>query len=236
MYYNDGMITNDAWSYALLYLSTFIEGVATFISPCLLPMLPVYISYFANGESKAATLRGSLLFVAGFACVFALMGAFASSLGMLLAEYQTALNLVTGGFVMLMGFGFLGLLPFSVMGASSGRAMRVSMPLRGNSFFSFVFGMAFAVSWTPCVGTFLGAALMTAANRESMGEGVALLLCYSAGLGIPLIASALMIEKLKSAFDFIKRNYRVINIISGCALIATGALMAAGVFWQVFRF
>ena len=136
----------------------FLEGIVTFISPCLLPMLPVYISFFAAGEPG-----------------------------------------------------------------------RRNMNTKNMTFFSaLLFGIAFSVGWTPCVGAFLGSALMMASSEGSTLAGVWMLLVYSLGLGLPFVLSALLIDRLKGAFDWIKRHYRAINLISGGLLILVGVLMATG--------
>ena len=191
------------------YLISFLEGIITFISPCLLPMLPIYITYFAGGGERSTrrTLDGAAGFVLGFTLVFVAMGALAGTVGGFLRGHQTAVNLVSGAVVILFGLGYMGVLrlPF-FQGGGRGRA----------------------AGWTPCVGAFLGSALLLASQQGHVLEGMALLLVYSLGLGIPFLLSAVLIDKLKSAFDWIKRNYRVINLVSGALLVLVGVLMATG--------
>ena len=106
--------------------------------------------------------------------------------------------------------------------------------MAGLGFFSsLLFGIVFSIGWTPCVGAFLGSALMLAASQGHAIEGGIMLLTYSLGLGIPFLISALLIDKLKGAFDFIKKHYKVINVISGCLLVAVGVLMATGMFGKL---
>ena len=208
------------------YFISFLEGMITFISPCLLPMLPIYISYVAGGGQRttAKTLSGAAGFVLGFSMVFMAMGALAGTLGGILAAHQTAVNIVCGLVVVLFGLNYLGVLRFHLFGGSRSRA-KTGEP----GFFSAVlFGMVFSIGWTPCVGVFLGSALMLASQQGSMTVGLLMLLCYSLGLGIPFMISAVLIDKLKSTFDFIKRNYKVINTICGGLLILIGILMATG--------
>lgn len=208
------------------YLISFLEGIITFISPCLLPMLPIYISFFAGGGERRTgrTLSGACGFVLGFTVVFTAMGALAGTLGSFLSRYQTAVNLLSGLIVVFFGLNYLGVFQISL---SRGRQKRLRT---GNvGFFStMLFGVVFSLGWTPCVGAFLGSALMLASQQGQMAVGMRMLLCYSLGLGLPFIFSAILIDKLKSTFTFIKQHYRIINIISGCFLIATGILMAAG--------
>ncbi|MBP1557305.1 MAG: sulfite exporter TauE/SafE family protein [Oscillospiraceae bacterium] len=210
------------------YIISFLEGMITFISPCLLPMLPVYISYFAGGKERKAgkTLSCAFGFVLGFTVVFVLLGALAGSLGGLLREYKTAVNLISGAIVVLFGLDFIGVLRLNIFKGGSHRVNTDNM-----SFFSaMLFGMVFSIGWTPCVGAFLGSALMLASQRGHAIEGMLMLLMYSLGLGIPFIISALLIDQLKSTFDLIKRNYRVINLVCGSLLIVTGVLMMFGLF------
>ena len=208
------------------YFLSFLEGIITFISPCLLPMLPIYISYFAGGGEKSTgrTLTNALGFVLGFTMVFVCLGAFAGTLGGLLWRYRTVLNFVTGLVVIFFGLNYLGVLKIHIF-----RGMGGNMGEKELGFFSsFAFGLVFSIGWTPCVGAFLGSALMLASQQGTALKGVLLLLIYSAGLGIPFVASALLIDKLKGAFGFIKRNYKVINIVCGILLIGVGILMMTG--------
>ena len=208
------------------YFIAFLEGIITFISPCLLPMLPVYVSYFAGGGERSAgkTLKNALGFTAGFTLVFVLMGALAGTLGGFLAQYRVAVQIVTGLVVVLFGLHFLGVFQFGVFRGVSRPAAR-----RNPGFFSsLLFGLVFSVGWTPCVGAFLGSALMLASQPGQALAGVLMLLAYSLGLSIPFIVSAVLIDRLKTAFDFIKRNYKVINIASGSLLVLVGVLMMTG--------
>ena len=210
------------------YLLLFLEGVITFISPCLLPMLPVYLSYFAAGKPGGRKpLANAAGFVLGFSAVFVTMGAFAGTAGRLLREYQTAFNLVSGAVVVLFGLNYLGIIRVNLFNRTSGRSARVG-PENLGFLSSVAFGFAFSIGWTPCVGAFLGSALMTASLGGSVGRAMLMLLVFSLGLGLPFIASALLVDALKGAFDFIKRNYRIVNALSGGFLILIGLLMATG--------
>ena len=208
------------------YFITFLEGLITFISPCLLPMLPIYVSYFAGGNERTVkkTLGNSLGFVAGFTAVFIAMGALAGTLGSFLSEYQTAVNIVTGLIVVFFGLNFLGVFRFEIFKGAGTAAKTKNL----NFFSSMLFGIVFSVGWTPCVGAFLGSALMLASQQGQVMTGILMLLVYSLGLGIPFVLSALLIDKLKSTFTFIKRNYKIINIISGSLLVLVGVLMMSG--------
>jgi len=208
------------------YVISFLEGIITFISPCLLPMLPIYISYFAGGGERSTrkTLTGALGFVTGFTVEFVTLGALAGTVGSFLKEYQTAVNVISGLVVIFFGLNFLGVFKFSLFKGSSHSVNTSNM-----GFFSaLLFGMIFSVGWTPCVGAFLGSALMLASQQAHAVEGMLMLLAYSLGLGIPFVLSAVLIDYLKTAFNWIKQHYEVINRISGGLLILIGILMTTG--------
>jgi len=212
------------------YILTFLEGMISFISPCMLPMLPVYISYFAGGaEQKKKVLPRSVGFVVGFTVVFCLLGLFAGTLGGLLRRYQTIINIICGLVVILLGLGFLEVihLPFF-------RGTKTEKKIQG-VFSAFLFGMVFSVSLTPCVGAFLGSALMLASSSGTAGQGFLLLFTYSLGLGIPFLISAVLIEKLSALFGAIKRHYRIINLICGGFLILVGVAMMSGLLWRLLN-
>ncbi len=208
------------------YLISFLEGILTFISPCLLPMLPIYITYFAGGGERTVrkTLTGALGFVLGFTTVFVAMGALAGTLGSFLTRYQTWVNLVCGIIVIVFGLNYLGVLKWNLFRGGSARVKDSEM-----GFFSaFLFGVIFSVGWTPCVGVFLGSALMLASQQGSMLQGVFMLLWYSAGLGVPFLISAVLIDQLKGAFNWVKSHYGIINKVCGALLILVGIAMATG--------
>lgn len=208
------------------YLISFLEGIITFISPCLLPMLPIYISYFAGGyENKKRTMQNAIGFVAGFTIVFILLGAFAGSIGNLLNQYPKIVNIVTGGIVILFGLNFIGILKIGLFNITHKMKYEIKQV---NFLSSIIFGVVFSIGWTPCVGTFLGSALMMASQRGSALQGILMLISYSVGLGIPFILSALLLDRMKETFQFIKNHYTVINRIAGIFLIIVGIAMMTG--------
>lgn len=208
------------------YLLSFLEGIITFISPCLLPMLPIYLSYFtANESNKNRTIKNSLGFVLGFTIVFVSLGAFAGTIGSFLFEYSKVVNIITGLIVIVFGLNFIGVIKIGFLNMTHRKNHNIK---ELGLLSSIMFGIIFSVGWTPCVGAFLGSALALASQQGSALKGTLMLLMYSLGLGIPFVASAILIDKLKSTFDFIKRNYKVINIISGSFLIIIGILMMTG--------
>lgn len=212
------------------YFISFLEGIITFISPCLLPMIPLYISYFAGGKERNTkkTVKNALGFILGFTIVFVLMGALAGTFGRLLNEYKTIVDVVTGLIVVFFGLNFLGVFKINLFkGAKKVKTDNLGF------LSSMVFGIVFSIGWTPCVGAFLGSALMLAASQGHVVEGIIMLLLYSLGLGIPFFISAILIDKLRGAFTFIKKHYKVINTVCGCLLVVIGVLMATGLFGKL---
>lgn len=207
------------------YFIAFLEGIITFISPCLLPMLPIYITYFAGGGERTTrkTLSGAIGFVTGFTVVFVAMGALAGTLGSFLRTYQTAVNILSGAVVIFFGLNFMGVFRLNLF--KGGHAVQTD---NMGFFAALLFGVIFSLGWTPCVGAFLGSALALASQQGHVVEGMLMLLAYSLGLGIPFLISAVLIDYLKSAFDWIKRHYHVINLVSGGLLVVIGILMATG--------
>lgn len=207
------------------YIVSFIEGIITFISPCLLPMLPVYLSYFAGGGERSTkkTLTGAFGFVLGFTAVFTALGALAGTLGSFLKQHETIVNIILGLIVIFFGLNYMGVFKLKLF---SGLKKTVKT---GMGFFSAVlFGIVFSIGWTPCVGAFLGSALAMASGEGDILKGVIMLLLYSMGLGVPFLLSAVLIDKLKGTFTFIKKNYKTINIICGIFLVIIGILMMSG--------
>ena len=211
------------------YFLLFLEGIITFISPCILPMLPIYISYFAGaeGNQKFRAFRNAIAFVLGFTIIFSLMGAAASTVGVFFQQHMKIINLICGIVMIVFGINLLGLYPIKVLNNTykiSWNKDTKNMGIVG----SFIFGSIFGIGWTPCVGPFLGSALMIASNSTKIVEGVLMLVVYSLGLGIPFILSALLIHLLAGVFQFIKSHYSIIKGISGVLLIVIGICMATG--------
>ncbi|MHB8963834.1 MAG: cytochrome c biogenesis CcdA family protein [Saccharofermentanales bacterium] len=224
------------------YLLSFLEGIITFISPCILPMFPIYLSYFAGntvetdlspaegepikGKSYLSPVVKNVLgFVIGFTLVFTALGTFAGSVGRILRDYSTVVNIVGGAVIILFGLHFTGLLKIPALD----RNRHIEFKARKLGFFSSVlFGIVFSIGWTPCVGVFLGSALMLAASQDSVFRGTSMLFAYSLGLAVPFLLSAIFIERLKSTFAFIKKHYRVINLVAGILLVIVGIMMMFG--------
>lgn len=209
------------------YLLSLLEGIITFVSPCMLPMLPIYISYFAGGRNdRKRTILNALGFVLGFSIIFILLGAFAGTFGHLLRDYAQQINLIAGAIVVLFGLNFIGILRIPILNSTH----KIGFKPGNQGFFSSVlFGIIFSVGWSPCVGAFLGSALMFAASSRDALKGIVMLLFYSLGLGIPFVISAWILDRLKGTYDFIKRNFKIINLISGLLLIIIGIAMMTGI-------
>lgn len=205
------------------HLITFLEGVISFISPCMLPMLPVYLSYFAPGEGdRRSALPRAAAFVLGFTLVFSALGLFAGTLGALLLRHRRAVDLVCGLVVIALGLGYLEVIPLPFFkGTAAGRKITGVLS-------ALVFGMVYSVSLTPCVGAFLGSALMLASASGTALRGFSLLLVYSLGLGAPFLLSAVLLERLRGVFGAIKTHYGIINRVCGGFLILVGVCMALG--------
>lgn len=213
------------------YLVTFLEGLASFISPCILPMIPIYISYFTgqNYDKKGKSIINSLGFVLGFTIIFVLLGIFASSFGMIIQKYNYIIKVIFGIIIILFGLNMIEILKIPILN----KQLKLEYSKKEFNFFtSIIFGMIFSIGWTPCVGAFLGSALMMASTQEHILKGAILLICYSIGLGIPFILSSILIEKLKNLFNWIKEHYKIINTVSGIFLITIGIVMIVEVIFN----
>lgn len=202
------------------YLITFIEGIASFISPCILPIIPIYISYFAtDSKSTKKSLINSLGFVSGFSIVFILLGVFAGTFGKLVHRYSDYINILLGLFLIIIGLNYIGIIFVKFLN----KTKEIKNNKKDLTFItSTIFGILFSLSWTPCVGAFLASALSLASTTGSVLQGAILLLLYSLGLAIPFIMTTLFLEKFKNTFNFIKKNYNIINKIAGSIILLSG--------------
>lgn len=203
------------------YIFTFLEGIASFISPCLLPMVPIYISYFIGEDNKKTSkaVVNAIGFVLGFTMVFLILSVFASKFGNLVLEKIRYIKILFGILIIILGFNYMGILKFNFLNKTKGIKFNTN---NFNFFKAILFGILFSISWTPCIGAFLSSALMLIATNQNTVKGIILMLIYSLGIGIPFIISVILIEKLKTMFNFIKKNYNIIKIVSGIILILMG--------------
>jgi len=216
-------------------IAAFAAGVVSFLSPCILPLIPAYLSFITGftatelGSSKTATrqvLVPSMLFVAGFAVVFVALGASASVLGSVLSEYRAVLVRVAGAAVFVLGFFMLGIIKVPWLYGEARFDMGAARKFGGAA--SLVMGMAFAFGWTPCVGPILGSILALAGSTGSVGQGALLLFAYSIGLGLPFIAVALLFGRLRSTLGWLNRHALTINRLAGVLLMIVGVLIFTG--------
>lgn len=209
----------------MVYLITFLEGLISFISPCMLPMIPIYVMYFAgDANKKNNTVINSIAFVIGFTLIFCILGIFAGTIGAILKEHQNIVNIICGIIVIIFGLNYLEFINIPFFKGKGTNKTQIT-----GIFSAFLFVIIFSINLTPCVGAFLGSALMMAGASGTVLKGISLLFVYSLGLGIPIIASAVLIKKLNSVFDFIKKHYKIINNICGIFLIIIGILVTLGI-------
>lgn len=217
-------------------LAAFAAGIISFLSPCVLPLVPGYVSYVAGGASRSGAAGGvwavrlpaiglSACFVLGFSTVFVLLGASATALGQLLLTYRYELNIIGGGIVILFGLFLTGFVrPAWLM-----RDARFHGPSAGGRPASaFILGLAFAFGWTPCIGPILGAILTVGAASSTVVDGVALLAIYSIGLGVPFLLAAMFTDALAARLAAIGRLGRALQVLAGAVMILMGTAMITG--------
>lgn len=217
----------------LQYYTAFGAGVMSFFSPCVLPLLPGYLSMLSgfsaiellNGDAKVATkhvVLNALLFVAGFSLAFSVMGAAASSVGDLLSTYKPVLLKAFGVLMALLGVHMTGLVNLNVLNYDKRFSMR---PLGGSYWGSFLMGFAFALGWSPCIGPILAGILSMAAVAGNANKGVTLLLAYSAGMAVPFMIAAFLTVRFFAFIGKFKNALRRVEIAAGLLLIAAGVLL-----------
>lgn len=215
-------------------LTAFLAGIISFISPCVLPIVPGYLSFISganlselrNGKAARAVATRvaitSLFFVLGFSTVFVSLGAAATLVGYYLQQYKRVLGMIGGVVIVVLGLHTAGLLPIKWLLYEKRAEVRTRpLGLLG----AYVVGLAFAFGWTPCIGPILGAILLYASQQETVGQGVLLLTFYSAGLGIPFVLAGLAVERFLSTSTRLKRHMRVIEYAAGALLIGVGLLL-----------
>jgi cytochrome c-type biogenesis protein len=222
-------------------LAALIAGLVSFLSPCVLPLVPPYLVYLAGtslerlAESEPParvrrdTLVAAVLFVAGFSTVFIALGASASAIGSMLRYYSNELGVLAGIVIILMGLHFLGITPIGWLS----RQARIEVPKPVGLWGAYVVGLAFAMGWTPCIGPILAAILAVAASKTTLAQGAGLLAVYSLGLGMPFIIAALAVEPF-AAFLVRFRGYLAhMERVMGGLLVLTGIAFLAGLFTQL---
>ncbi len=218
----------------------FFAGIISFLSPCVLPLVPGYVSYMsglsaATETTPAAPRRAALaasVFVLGFTLVFVPLGATATLLGSLLNDYQDQLRVAGGAFIIFLGLVFLGVFRFGPLQREARFHPRPGAGLWGSA----VLGGAFAFGWSPCIGPVLGSVLTMAAGNGSeggVGEGALLLGVYSLGLGVPFVAAGLGITRLAGAVGWLRRHSRTVSTASGVLMVGMGLLFVTNQLFQI---
>lgn len=206
-------------------------GLLSFFSPCLVPLLPGYLSYVSGlsatdlGQKRARVAAGATLFVLGFSAVFISYGAVFGAIGYRLLAFQTTINVVLGVITILLGLGFIGASRFGQTDARLNFVPRVgvvSAPL---------LGAMFGVGWTPCIGPTLATVLSMATSEADAGRGALLTAAYCVGLGVPFVVAAVAYDRMLGAIGWVKRHHRQVQVVGGLMMIAVGLLLLTGL-WQ----
>ena len=225
-------------------LAAFGAGLLSFISPCVLPLIPGYLSYISGlslDEMRGASVTGgtavavaappaarrrviisSLAFIVGFSIVFVALGAAASAIGQFLLQRLPLLNRIAGAIIIVFGLHTMGVLRIEWLYQEK-RVQTQRKP--AGVFGTMLVGIAFAFGWTPCIGPILAGIMAVAGSQETVGEGVQLLAVYSMGLGVPFFASALAINRFFGAMSRIRRHYHTVEMVSGALLVVIGLLI-----------
>lgn len=223
-------------SFDITFGGAFIAGLLSFLSPCVLPLVPPYICFIsgvsyeeltAGGERRIAgrALRSALAFVFGFSVVFVLLGASASAIGQLFADYVDILGYVAGAIIIVMGLHFLGAFRIGFLY----REARIHLERKPVGLFgSFVIGLTFAFGWTPCVGPVLAAILFVAGSEDTVVKGASLLSIYALGIGVPFLLAALFASQFVSLMSRFRRHLGMVEKVSGGLLVVTGILIMTG--------
>ncbi|TWJ32541.1 cytochrome c biogenesis CcdA family protein [Geobacter argillaceus] len=216
------------------YFGAFIAGLLSFLSPCVLPLIPSFITYitglsFADLQAehpthkvRKQTIIHTLLFIAGFTVVFVLLGASATFVGGFLQEHTTIIRRAGGILIIVFGIHVSGLVPIHLLLGEK----RVTLHRKPAGFLgSFLVGLAFAAGWTPCIGPILASILMVAATEETVYKGIALLLVYSLGLAIPFLLASLAMHQFMVFFNRFKKHIRIMEVITGVFLVVVGIMI-----------
>jgi cytochrome c-type biogenesis protein len=221
--------------------AALLAGLVSFLSPCVLPLVPPYLVYLAGTSLerladqeppprvKRDTVVAALLFVAGFSTVFVALGASASAIGALIRFYSSELAIVAGVVIIAMGLHFLGVTRINFLY----RQARIEMPKPVGLWGAYVMGLAFALGWTPCIGPILAAILAVAASKATVAKGAGLLAVYSLGLGVPFIIAALAVEPFAAFLTRFRAHLAHVERVMGGLLVLTGIAFLAGFFTQL---
>jgi len=216
------------------YIVAFTAGFLSYLSPCLLPLIPSFIAYITGvsfkdlkdpgnkAEVRRKTIAHSFFFVLGFSAVFMLLGLTATLIGKTLFQYQAAIRIVGGAFIILMGLSLAGVLKLGFLE----KDRHLNIPTKGASYLgSFIVGVTFAAAWTPCAGPILGSILVLAGTKADVGQGARLLALYSAGIAIPFFLTGLAVNSFLELFNRFKNLLKTINTVGGIFLVIVGFLV-----------
>jgi cytochrome c-type biogenesis protein len=216
------------------YIVAFVAGLLTFLSPCLLPLIPSFIAYITGvsfgdlkdgakrGDVRKKTIIHSLLFILGFSIVFILLGLTATAIGKALFQYQNIIRIAGGVLIIIFGIYLTGALRLDFLV----KERRLNIKVKGATYLgSFLIGVTFAAAWTPCAGPILGSILVLAGTKASIAEGAKLLTVFSLGIAVPFFLTALAINAFLEYFNKFKKIISVINIIAGIFLVIVGILL-----------
>jgi cytochrome c-type biogenesis protein len=222
-------------------VAALLAGLVSFLSPCVLPLVPPYLVYLAGTSLerladaepeprvRRATIAAALLFVAGFSTVFVALGAGASAIGALMRFYSNELAIVAGIAIIVMGLHFLGITPIGLLHRQGRLEMQKPVGLWG----AYVMGLAFAAGWTPCIGPILATILAVAGAEATVAKGAGLLAVYSLGLGLPFIAAAFAVEPFAAFLTRFRAHLGHMERVMGGLLVMTGIAFLAGFFTQL---
>ncbi|MBM3699493.1 MAG: cytochrome c biogenesis protein CcdA [Actinobacteria bacterium] len=225
-------------------ISAFIAGILSFISPCVLPLVPVYLGIMSRNtiyksekiklSDRLYSFFNSLLFVAGFSIVFIILGSTATLFGQLMKNYLGIIGRIGGAILIIFGLHYVGL--FKIPFLNMEKRLKMPEKLRTGYLWSFLFGVIFSFGWVPCVGMILSAILLLASNMETLAQGITLLLIFSAGLGLPFILASLFVGFSSRFLKKINRHLNIISIISGVFLIALGIIFVTDSMLKIMNF
>ena len=224
-------------------VAAFVAGFLSFISPCVLPLIPGYISFISgaslddmrsgHGAARRQVLLSSLAFVLGFSLVFITFGASATAIGRFVFDKQPILSKIAGALIIVFGLHMMGVFRLGFLDSEK-RAQARRKP--AGPVGALLVGIAFAFGWTPCIGPILAGILAIAASRDTIGEGVLLLAIYSLGLGVPFLLTSMAIDRFFSVAAAIRRHYHAIELTSGGLLVAIGVLIFTGQLTVIVRY
>jgi cytochrome c-type biogenesis protein len=213
-----------------------VAGVISFLSPCVLPIVPPYLAYMGGismpdmldkSKTRRPAITASVFFALGLSTVFIFLGFTASAFGQVFLRNQELFGQIAGGVIILFGLHFIGLIKIPFLY----REARIDAGNRGGSAFgAYILGLAFAFGWTPCIGPILGAILSLAAQEDSVARGTALMAAYAVGLGLPFILSAVFIQRAMGVMNRFKKHMRKVEISMGVMLVLVGVMLVTGAF------